>query len=298
MPNFSAMLDIRYFNQFASLYSTSFLYSIIKNEHFPLISVLLNESRYNSISNNKEITLAGLLDHIYKYMCYHYRFEYIYKNAIVTKRVLNRHLLNSSVLFSEFRACNSKADLVIINDTSNIYEIKTERDKLERLEYQLNSYKKVFDKIFIVTSEQNISKLLKIISKDIGLIILSNKYSLKTIREAKSNKKNVIPSSIFDSLTKKEYSFIINDKFGFVPEVPNTEIYSVCKKLFCSLSSEVAHNYMVKALKRRAIGIYQRKLVNNVPSSLKLMCMLGKMTNKSCTILNQRLFSIFEYQSK
>ena len=62
-----------------------------------------------------------------------YRHEFIYKSVIAHKILLGRHSLNTAVLLNEFRVGDCKADVVVINGTSNVYEIKSERDSLCRL---------------------------------------------------------------------------------------------------------------------------------------------------------------------
>ena len=56
------------------------------------------------------------------------------------------HIPQNSTLINEFRVCNSKADIAIINGKSTVYEIKSKYDSLDRLESQIADYKKVFDK--------------------------------------------------------------------------------------------------------------------------------------------------------
>lgn len=47
-------------------------------------------------------------------------------NVIANKILLGKHSLNTSHMLSEFRVGYNKADVVIINGTSSVYEIKSE----------------------------------------------------------------------------------------------------------------------------------------------------------------------------
>ena len=85
---------------------------------------------------------------------------------------------------------------------------------------------------------------------------------------------NLDLATIFDSLRKIEYLSIIKAHYGSIPEVPNTLIYSECKKLFIEISIEAAHALVLKSLKLRANGKLDKNFVLQAPKSLKapLLC--------------------------
>lgn len=106
----------------------------------------------------EDSTLGDLLKASYEYLSRNYRNEYIYKNAIANKILLGVHSINTSYMLQEFRVGRSKVDTVILNGTSNVYEIKSELDTLERLERQISDYKRAFDKVHVITSEDQLKK--------------------------------------------------------------------------------------------------------------------------------------------
>ncbi|MDF2883077.1 MAG: cII phage-related protein [Clostridiaceae bacterium] len=273
-------------NAISSIFSRGFLSKIISDSYREDIENICNKT---GAEINGEKNLSDLYDEIFKFLFKNYRCEYIYKNAIISKLFLGRRSLNSAVVFNELVVGNSKADLVIINDTSTVYEIKTELDSLDRLISQINSYKTIFDYNYVVTYEKNIEKIDKIIPDAVGIIILSNRYTLRTIKKAKSNKKNTISHKIFDMLKKDEYLEIIGQKYGAVPEVPNTLIYKECKELFAKLPSEEAHNYMVKVLKQRMLTQHQKNLIKQIPMSLKLFALYENLNFEQCSKLVKAL---------
>ena len=83
-----------------------------------------------ALSPNRS-SLKSLLDDLYQLLLAHYRCEYVYKNSVATSLFLNGHNPKDAYLTSEFRSAQSRADVVILNGTSTIYEIKTEYDSLE-----------------------------------------------------------------------------------------------------------------------------------------------------------------------
>lgn len=79
------------------------------------------------------------------------RDEYIYRSAITKKILLGKHSLRTASMLNEFRVGNSKADLVILNGTATVYEIKSERDSLARLVNQIKDYKRVFSAVNVTS---------------------------------------------------------------------------------------------------------------------------------------------------
>jgi hypothetical protein len=231
-------------------------------------------------SLDPRMILRDFYDDLFELIFRKYRNEYVYKNAIADKILLGRHSLNSSFMLSEFRAGNCKADSVILNGSSTVYEIKSAYDSVARLERQLNAYHKVFDRINVITSDDQLSKVERVIGDSVGLMVLSDRYTIRTIKEAVSQKSYVDSSVIFDSLRKPEYLAIIKARFGFVPNVPNTRIYAECKRLFIGLDPEAAHDEMVKILKKRGECYLLRDFITRVPDSLKAVSLSCKLTNK------------------
>ncbi len=224
------------------------------------------------------MTLRDFYDELFAVLFRNYRNEYVYKNAIARKILLGKHSLKSSFMLTEFRAGNCKADAVILNGSSTVYEIKSTYDSVTRLERQLNAYHQIFDHINIITSEDQVAKVESVINDSVGLMILTDRYSISTIREPTSQKLRVSPAVIFDSLRKPEYISIIKQQFGYIPDVPNTKIYNACKTLFVTLDPQVAHDEMVRVLKKRGSCFQLREFVTQMPDSLKAASIACKLS--------------------
>lgn len=78
----------------------------------------------------------------------------------------------------------SRADIFAVNGDISIYEIKTERDTLDRLESQLEMYRHVANRVSVVVAEKFSSKI-DTLPEDIGVYLITGK-SIKKIRKAKS----------------------------------------------------------------------------------------------------------------
>ena len=112
------------------------------------------------------------------------RTDYVYRNAIIDKVVIGRHSINTATPIQEFRVGSSLADLVVLNGTSTVYEIKSERDTLRRLATQIENYSKVFERTYVVTSATRLHSLEHDLPEHVGIITLSRDYTLQTVREA------------------------------------------------------------------------------------------------------------------
>ncbi len=89
-----------------------------------------------------------------------YRHEYIYKAALMHKILLGKHSLQTASMLNEFRVCECKADLAILNGTATVYEVKSERDSLSRLERQVAAYSKVFARVCVIAAENHIDAIV------------------------------------------------------------------------------------------------------------------------------------------
>lgn len=197
------------------------------------------------------------------------RDEYVYRAALTHKILLGIHSLNTASMLTEFRVGTSKADVVILNGTSTVYEIKSERDSLARLAGQLTNYRKLFAKIYVIAGESHVQDVLDGTPSDVGVMSLGRRNQICTEREAEERPNLVCPVTIFESLRSTEARMILRNLNVPVPDVPNTMQYGVMRKCFESLAPEVAHEQMVQTLKKTRKLTMLSGLVEQMPQSLK-----------------------------
>jgi hypothetical protein len=262
------------FNQLASQGNSSILNSIIKELNFKATNFS---------------TLSELFEHSYQKLLKGYRNEYLYKNSIANKILLGKYSLNTAAMLSEFRVGSSKADTLILNGTSYIYEIKTELDSLDRLEQQLINYQSFAEYVSVVTDKKHILKLLTKVPTNIGIIEFTDRNTLRTIKEPASNMNCLNVGVIFDSLRQNEYTQIIQDYYGFIPEVPNTLLYKHCKELFQDIPIQIVHGNVLKELKKRQASELNKEFIKSVPSSLKASAISNQLTKKQINNLSSAL---------
>ncbi len=218
-----------------------------------------------------------------------YRHEYIYKAAIAHKVLLGKHSLNTAVLLNEFRVGDSKADIVVINGTSNVYEIKSERDSLGRLEKQVSAYQNVFANVNVITGRNHLNSVLKTMPDSVGVLSLSNRHQISTLRESKEFVENIETECIFDSIRLSESKAILKRFDIEIPKVPNTTAYSTYKSLFKRLNNVEVHEQMVEILKKSRD---QSKLLNFLRSLPNSMVPLALYTRLCSRDQNQLLTAL------
>lgn len=198
-----------------------------------------------------------------------HRDEYIYRAAISHKVLMGTHSLQTASMLNEFRAGNCKADLVILNGTATVYEIKSERDSLARLANQVENYKRVFAKVNVIASERHIEGVLATVPDDVGVICLSKRYRITTVRDAVDCPARICPATVFESLRMAEGAAILRAMGVTVPQVPNTRRHAVMRGLFAALDPAALHVEMVRTLKRTRDLAPLGDLVNRLPKSLQ-----------------------------
>lgn len=178
-----------------------------------------------------------------------HRDEYIYRAAISHKVLMGTHSLRTASMLNEFRAGSCKADLVILNGTATVYEIKSERDTLARLANQVENYKRVFAKVNVIASEGHVEGVLATVPDDVGVMCLSKRYRITTVREAVDCPERICPVTVFESLRMTEAIAILRAMGVTVPQVPNTQRHAVMSELFAALDPVGLHVEMVRTLK-------------------------------------------------
>jgi hypothetical protein len=217
---------------------------------------------------DQDLPFAGFLDGIYGLLLKNYRNEYVFKNMIANKILLGKHSLNTSRMLTEFRIGRCKADVLVINDTSTVYEIKTEYDSFARLQNQIDIYLQAFDHVNVVTTTRQAETVMNRLPDKVGVLVLTEKNTLSNRRVSLSNRANIDPSVLFDSLRKYEYTKIVESFFGAVPNVPNTQCYKECKHLYLKIDPEQRHRITMSVLKKRSNAKVLKTFLKESPGSL------------------------------
>jgi hypothetical protein len=251
---------------------------------YRLLAKLFNSSELKKVSNgdlgifdkfeslafntNTFSSLAEFYDEVYKLLLRYYRNEYVVKNEVTNKVLLGRHSMKTTVMMSELRTGKNIADCVVLNGHSTCYEIKTEFDSLTRLQEQLHSYLKAYEKTYVIAHASHIKDLLHLHKRNpaFGVFELTKRNSLKKIVDAPTSKDFDFDIT-FETLRKSEYLHIAKSIRGEIPEMPNSKIYGYCKDLYNSISPENANHLFKESLK--LFRSNDQNFINALPKSLK-----------------------------
>lgn len=196
------------------------------------------------------------------------RDEYIYKAALTHKILLGKHSLKTASMLTEFRVGDCKADVAILNGTATVYEIKSERDSLARLARQIEAYKTVFAKVYVIAGENHTDAVSSLVSRDVGILQLCNRYRIRTLREAKDLPQRVSPLAVLDSVRTHEAQKMLEHLSVQLPKVPNTMMRAELEKAFRKLDAKAVHLAMVHTLKQTRNLLPLSSLVQSLPDSL------------------------------
>jgi len=244
------------------------------------------------IKNNENKSNRTLISEIYGIMTSGYRNEYVYKNTLLNELLIAKHSLKTTTALTEIPISRSKADFVLINGKAFVYEIKTELDSFDRLENQLSDYYKAFDRVCVVTCEDNLKKLEELLKDSlVGIYILTKHNSLSPRKDPIQNRSNLDAKVMFKILRKLEFENIIKTHFGELPTVSQVYYYNQCYKLFKDINIEVAYEYMLNELKKRTtLEIEEYK---GIPYELKFLAYFTKYKKIDYQRLNIFLNSKF-----
>lgn len=98
-------------------------------------------------------------------------------------------------IFEEFNVKHGTAriDMAVVNGVIHGYEIKSDRDTLERLPEQMNEFNNVFDKLTLVVGKRHLHKAMYIVPDWWGIVVAkintNNQVVFHTIRKPENNQK-------------------------------------------------------------------------------------------------------------
>lgn len=251
------------------LFSSSVVREMARKGRSPLFARLATQSQLlGSISRSEPV--YALFDAAFALLKrVGYRHEYIYKAALTHKILLGKHSLQTASMINEFRVGDCKADVAILNGTATVYEVKSERDSLARLDRQIAAYSTVFAKVYVIASESHIDAVLSTVPDTVGVLCLNKRHQISTLRDAVDQPERTSPGAIFDSIRTGEARMILSS-FGIsIPHVPNTELHRVLRHAFVKLDPIQAHEGMVRVLKQTRNLLPLSALVDRLPLSLQ-----------------------------
>lgn len=196
------------------------------------------------------------------------RHEYVYKNALARKLLLGTHSPKSAVMLTEFRVGECKADVVVLNGSSVVYEIKSERDTLARVRRQVAAYLEVFERVNLFVGRNHLDAAEAVVPDEVGLITLSERFQLSVVRRPRANTGRLLPTKIFECLQRREAELVLQTCGRPVPSLPNTQMYAALRATFAEMAPEEIHRAAVGVLKRTRSNQPTAEAFDTLPDAL------------------------------
>ena len=271
------------------MFSSSVVRELARKGRSPLFARLARQSGLTEAAR-AATPLAGFFDLAFQVLRQKpHRDEYIYKTALTQKILLGIHSLSTATMLTEFRVGKRKADVVILNGTSSVYEIKSERDNLDRLREQVSAYLHVFDHVNVITGENHLKAVEEAVPAEVGIQVLSDRFRISTLRPSCSNMRRITPSVVYESLQHREARQILERCGRRAPDVPNTQIHEAMKREFAQLGPEELHYSLVAVLKMSRSSLRLRDVVESMPKSLQAAALSVPMTARDRARLVQAM---------
>lgn len=234
-----------------------------------------------------EDTYLDCLQRFYSSMKRDYRCEYVFKNEIIAE--LRKHYARRrSLIVNEFGVGNSIVDLAFFNGESRAYEIKTGYDTPRRLEGQLNDYRSVFDKCYIVV-EQSEADDWKGYDESMGIIAFCHgprgKITMEEVRSAKRNE-HIDVDVLMTCLRAEEYEYIAEHYTGAHLSEEKYKHFEECKEILKSMNDKVLHNAFLETIEKRKSSF---ALLKQTPRELYQICMSMHLSAKQLDVITNSL---------
>lgn len=145
------------------------------------------------------------------------------RNNFHRKRLRQQHAHEGTLVVNELGLNHGRcrADIAVVNGCLIGYEIKSDRDSLDRLAEQVKAYNAVFDRAFVVIGERHVGSIEKHIPEWWGLILSwrgpRGAVNFKTLRMGARNE-GIDPISMARLLWHSEAAEVLRGR-GLSPKI-------------------------------------------------------------------------------
>jgi len=270
---------------YSSVFSRKVFSDIISYSDFSHLNWLY--STYDQSLKDVE-SYYDYIRYLYKYIAKCYRCEYVYKNEIINQLLLKIYGTKNTIAFNEFRVGNSIVDFAMMNGESKAFEIKTQFDTSRRLSKQIEDYKKVFNKCYIVVASEDIVYYEKLVEPTTGIIELyydRGRIKINEYRKAVTNSE-LDSDILMGCLRTQEYKNIVLSNDGSLPIVSEFEMYDACKARIKHIPPKKLNELFLHEIKKRK-SVTSR--LHKVSKELRQICLSLNLSEKERIELTNQL---------
>ncbi|MCW1913748.1 sce7726 family protein [Luteolibacter sp. GHJ8] len=254
------------FSKLAPIFRGPFLRKVANGAHMPELAERL---RSCGLDHLMILPLWEIFEEAHKVLVQYYRCEYIFKNILTHNWFESEHAVENTYITEEFRIGRSRVDLAVFANASFAFEIKTDYDSMARIGTQTEDYLKVFDYVYVVTSLKLRDTAAKAIPKSVGMLTINSFGTLEAFRESESHGKFLDLKVFQGCLRQGEMVAMIEQSTGQKVDVPNSKIFTECRKRFKQMLPFEVQKLFVDQLRQRRYPVANLKLLKDAPPSLK-----------------------------
>lgn len=228
-------------------------------------------------------TYMDCLHRFYSLLKLNYRCEYVFKNEIIAE--LRKHYAHrQSLVVNEFRVGNSIADLAFFNGESRVYEIKTGFDSPRRLEGQMNDYRCVFDKCYLVVEQSEVGNW-KHYDRDMGIIAFCHgrrgKITMEEVRPAKQNEQ-IDVDMLMTCLRADEYEYIAEHYANACLSECKYKHFEECRAVLKKMEGKALRDAFLNTIEMRKSSF---DLLGQTPRELYQICLSMHLSSKQLDLI-------------
>lgn len=282
MPSVCVSQNMIHLRDYSSAFSRSTLMDVLNFDDYSRLNWLVSHYEFNDC-----FSYSDLLRALYSKICSEYRCEYVYKNELI-KLLLKKFGTKNTVYFSEFRVGKSIADIAMFNGESKAFEIKTEYDSSKRLEKQMEDYKRLFDKCYLVVPEARLNDYIDRVEPTLGIIVMSGNKGHINLKEIRHAQQNPIfdPDVMISCLRTSEYTNIVSSLDFDLDKISGFDMFSYCKSVFSTASHEKLKELFLIEIKKRNNNTDK---LRNYPMPLRQMILSLNLSENKTNILIDKL---------
>jgi hypothetical protein len=161
-----------------------------------------------------------------------------------------------TIVVEELGLCRGsvRADIAVINGLMKGFEIKSDRDTLQRLLTQASVYSRVFDTATLVTAERHVDAATLALPSWWGIEVIGNNGTLSELKQTRPNPR-VDADSVALLLWRDEASSILAHASATVHRHETRQ--SLCSRLAAILPLDELRSAVREALKNRDDGRFR-----------------------------------------
>lgn len=251
------------------------------------------------VHDDTSATLADAFNRAHAAMWKYYRNEYIFKNALISKIVFGKHSPRTASALLEIPMGASCADLIVLNGTITIYEIKTDLDQFDRVASQVADYSTRAEHVTVVVSESRANAAESRLPAQVGILTIRQNGALRTIRPSVSNLHQLNVDHLFQLLRTEEALRILQRTRRYELDVPTGYAWPRMREIFAELPVELAHKEVLAELHTRGQIATSLTTQSSFPISLRALAYATDLSQAASRRLLSRLNShpsvIFKY---